>query len=228
MTELDDLPPFDPPYLLAGTCLAVVGLWDRAAHDPPLGFRPVRLFGRPAAVVIANHYTEPPAALPIRYREVIAASLVRRGLSFSAVPFDMVLDEALPVELGRLHYALPKRLDATLAVHQQPGTFAATASDLELRASSHGGIASACALPIRVAFALAVRAVTASIDVLGVTHPPSKRARIALRPRGIGQSWRVTAGRAGGIPLRTLWCQSWSWTATDLGAPHPLETKGSA
>ena len=227
MTDLADLPPFAPPYVLAGTCRVHVGLWDRDPHDPPRGFRAVRLLGRPVAVVISNHYTEPPAELPIRYHEVIAASLVRRGLAISAVPFDMVLDAPTPVDLGRLHYALPKRLDPTLAIEESAARFAATARDLALRGEAHAPLASLCALPIRIGFALAVRLVTASIDVLGVTYPPAQRARIALRPRGIGQSWRAQPSEAGGIPLRTLWCQSWSWTVTDLGAPHPLDTKGS-
>jgi hypothetical protein len=227
MTELADLPPFAPPYVLAGTCRVHVGLWERAAHDPPRGYRAVQLLGRPMAVVITNHYTEPPEALPIRYHEVIAAALVRRGLAFAAVPFDMVLDEQLPVDLGRLHYGLPKRLDATFAVEESARTFRAVARDLALAGEAHGPLASFCALPVRIGFALAVRLITASIDVLGVTYPPAQRARIALRPRGIGQSWRARPSEAGGIPLRTLWCQSWTWTATDLGAPRPLDPKGS-
>ncbi len=227
MTELADLPPFAPPYLLAGTCRVHVGLWDRAAHDPPRGFRDVRFFGRPVAVVITNHYTEPPQELPIRYHEVIAASLVRRGLAVAAVPFDMVLDEPLPVDLGRLHYALPKRLDPTLAIEEGAATFRAVARDLALAGEAHGALTSLCALPIRAGFTLAVQAITASIDVLGVTYPPAQRARIALRPRGLGRSWRAKPSEAGGIPLRTLWCQSWGWTATDLGAPRPLDPKGS-
>ena len=227
MSDLADLPPFAPPYVLAGTCRVHVGLWERAAHDPPRGFRDLRLFGRPVAVVITSHYTEPPRELPIRYHEVIAASLVRRGLSIVAVPFDMVLDEQTPVDLGRLHYALPKRLDAALAVEESAARFSVVARDLALRGEAHGALASFCALPIRVGFALAVRLVTASIDVLGVTYPPAQRARIALRPRGVGRSWRAQPSEAGGIPLRTLWCQSWGWTATHLGAPRPLDTKGS-
>ncbi len=227
MTDLADLPPFAPPYLLAGTCRVHVGLWERAAHDPPRGFRDLRLFGRPVAVVITNHYTEPPPELPLRYREVIAASLVRRGLSIAAVPFDMVLDQQTPVDLGRLHYALPKRLDATFVVEESAARFSVAARGLALRGEAHGALASFCALPIRVGFALAVRLLTASIDVLGVTYPPAQRARITLRPRGVGQSWRAQPSEAGGIPLRTLWCQSWGWTATHLGAPRPLDTKGS-
>src|SRR3954469_3704851 len=166
---MTDLPPFDPPYVLAGSFLALVGLWDRGeAHPAPPGFRPLRLFGRTAAIVIANHYTEPPAELPIRYHEVIAASLVRRGLEIAAMPFDMVLDEQVPVDLGRQHYGLPKRLDAGLGIDDPPSAFTATAHDLEPRTEARGALANACALPLRLAFNMAVRAITASIDILGV------------------------------------------------------------
>jgi hypothetical protein len=228
MTITRDVPPFRPPYVLAGSCLALVGLWDRDVHEAPSGFDHVRLFGRPAAVVIANHYTEPPAELPIRYHEVIAASLVRRGLEIAAAPFDMVLDAQVPVDLGRQHYALPKRLDPSFVVDETAGSFSATAHDLALGAQAHGALASVCALPIRIAFSLAVRAITASIDVLGVAYPPQERARIALRPRGIGRSMRVTACTSKGVALRTMWCQSWAWTSTWLGPPRPLDTKQPA
>ncbi|MDB4939459.1 MAG: hypothetical protein JWP87_6431 [Labilithrix sp.] len=227
MTDASELPPFRPPYVLAGSCLALVGVWDRDVHAPPDGFRPVRLFGRTAAVVIANHYTEPPAEMPLRYREVIAASLVRRGLEVAAVPFDMVLDQQLPVDLGRQHYALPKRLDTTFVVDESARAFNAHAHDLALEARTHGVVASVFAVPIRIAFALAVRAITASIDVLGDAGSPHERARIKLRPRGIGRSMRVTACTSRGVALRTVWCQSWSWTSTWLGPPSPLERRDS-
>lgn len=222
---LDDLPPFAPPYVLAGSCLVAVGLWNDAGGMPgvPPGFEPVRLFGRPVAVVIANHYTEPPAELPIRYHEVIAASLARRGATIVASPFDMVLDERVPVALGRLHYGMPKRFDAALHVERNMARFTATAHDLELRARRHGPIASALALPARLGFALAVRAITASIDVTGVAYPPGRRARIALAPRGLGTGARIERGVVGGHRLQALWCQSWDVTSTNLGAPHPID-----
>lgn len=238
MTSAVALPPFEPPYVLAGSCLVVVGLWNDDGALPkaqanegaqaPLGFRPIRLFGRTAAVLILNHYTEPPKELPIRYRELISASLFRRGLEIAAVPFDMVLDAQVPVDLGRQHYGLPKRLDTSFVVDETATGLAATAHDLELRARPHGAIASACALPIRVGFALAVRAITASIDVLGVAYPPTRRARIALRPRGIGRSFAVTACTSNGVALRGLWCQSWRWTATWLGPPRTLDPRALA
>lgn len=228
MTSATDLPPFRPPYVLAGSCLALVGVWDRDVHTLPDGFRPVRLFGRTVAIVIATHYTEPPVAMPIPYREVIAASLVRRGLEIAAAPFDMVLDEQVPVDLGRLHYALPKRLDASFVVDETAGDFTATARDLALRAHAHGRLAAVCALPMRVAFALAVRKITESIDVLGAACAPHQRARVALFPRGIGRSMHVTACTSNGVALRALWCQSWAWTSTWLGPPRALDERASA
>jgi hypothetical protein len=218
-----ELPPFRPPYVLAGSCLALVGSWDRDVHEAPRGFRHVRFFGRTAAIVIANHYTEPPVEMPLKYREVIAASLVHRGLEVAAVPFDMVLDEQLPVDLGKEHYALPKRLDPSFVVDETGGDFSARARDLALGAQAHGAVASVLGVPIRLAFGLAVRAITSSIDVLGVASSPRERARIALRPRGLGRSMRVTACTSNGVALRTIWCQSWAWTSTWLGPPRLLD-----
>jgi len=227
---LEDLPPFAPPYVLGGSCLVAVGLWSGEAAVPA-GFRPVRLFGRPIAVVIANHYTEPPSELPIRYHEVISASLARRGTTVVAAPFDMVLDERVPVALGRLHYGMPKRFDATLLVEnavenagaQSATSFSATARDLEIHGRFLGPLASALALPIRLAFALAVRAITATIDVTGAAYPPARRARIALAPRGVGTGARIETCIAKGQTLHPLWCQSWDFTSTNLGAPHPID-----
>lgn len=222
-------PPFRPPYVLGGSLLAIVGLWDKggAARETPSGFLPFRLFGRTVGIVIANHYSDPPAEMPVRYREVIAASLARRGTEIAAVPFDMVLDQQLPVDLGRRNYALPKRLDPSFVVEDTTAAFSATARDLELRAHAHGSLASVCALPIRIAFALAVRAITASIDVLGSTYPPARRARIGLRPRGIGHSLRVTVCTSNGVALRSLWCQSWAFSATHLGPPRPIDEEAT-
>lgn len=179
------------------------------------------------AVLIANHYTEPPSELPVRYHEVIAASLVRRGLTVSAAPFDMVLDAELPVTLGREHYGMPKRFDRELRLVQSGGGVSAHASDLELEAREHGALAGALTLPVRLAFSLAVRLVTGSIDVVGDAYPPAQRARIALVPRGLGRGHRMSACTARGTGLRTLWCQAWDFTSTVLGAPAPLDEGGS-
>ena len=221
-----DLPPFAPPYVLSGSCLVAVGLWS-GDTPVPSGFTAVCMLGRPVGIVIANHYTEPPQALPIRYREVIAASLARRGTTIVASPFDMVLDEQIPVDLGRLHYGMPKRRDATLRFETTPSTFAATANDLAVEARIHGPLANLLALPLRLAFALGVGAITAAIDVTGTAYPPARRARIALGPRGTGRSARVVRCTSNGRTLHALWCQSWEFTSTNLGAPSLIDPQGS-
>ncbi|MDB4946508.1 MAG: hypothetical protein JWP97_6042 [Labilithrix sp.] len=177
--------------------------------------------------MIANHYTEPPAELPIRYHEVVSASLVRRGLAVLAAPFDMVLDAELPVELGRQHYGMPKRLAPELRLVQSSGAVSAHAQDLDLEAREHGAIVSALAWPLRVAFGLGVRLVTGSLDVVGDAYPPAQRARIALVPRGAGRSHRLGACTAQGHGLRALWCQAWDFTTTVLGAPAPFIEGGA-
>ena len=216
------LPPFAPPYVLSGSCLVAVGLWS-SDTPVPSGFAPIRVLGRPVAVMIASHYTEPPSALPIRYHEVIAATLARRGTTIVASPFDMVLDAAIPVDLGRLHYGMPKRLDPTLRFEATRSAWTATAQELVLDARFHGPLASALAVPVRFAFALGVRAITASIDVMGAAYPPARRARIALTPRGLGKSAQVLCGSSNDRRLSALWCQSWDFTRTNLGAPYPID-----
>lgn len=220
-TDLSDLPPFRPPYRLAGSCFVAVGLW-KSEHAPPAGFTSLSLFGEPLAVLIANHYTKPPPELPIEYHEVICASLVRRGLTVAAAPFDMVLDAAIPVTLGREHYGLPKRLDASLYLEDAAAGVAATASGLELQADRTSALFGVLAAPIRLGFGLAVRAITSSIDVVGDAYPPAQRARIALTPRGLGRALRMRRCLSQGRGLRTVWCQAWDFTSTSLGAPHLL------
>jgi hypothetical protein len=217
-----ELPPFRPPYELSGSAVVVVGTWDgEIPATLPAGYRPVRLLGRPAGTVVACHYERPPKELPVRYHEVIAACIARRGLDAVSVPFDMTLDAELPVELGRTHYGLPKRFDAGLRLDIERARVSARAgSGLDVRAEAHGALASACAIPVRLAFSLGVRAITSALDVLGAARAPAIRARIALRPAGLGTSARVEVCRVGGATLRAAWCQAWSWTTTWLGPPR--------
>ena len=222
MPDSGGLPPFRPPYELAGRCLAIVGLWERpapAAH----GFAPIRVAGRPLGMVVVSDFEHPPEAMPIRYREVIAAQVARRGADVVVLPFDMILDEPLPVDLGREHYALPKRFDPTITVELEGARRTVRATEVDVEALAHGPLLRVCALPVRVVFSLAMRLVTSSVDVLGVASEPARRARIALRPQGIGDGLRVKRGIVGGAGIRSLWSQSWQFTSTWLGPPRALE-----
>lgn len=183
----------------------------------------MRLFGRQLGILIASDFERPPRELPIRYREVIAAIVVRRGLTLRSLPFDMLLDDPTPVELGRLHYGLPKRLDTSTVVEMDAAHLAASASDMAIRAQSHGVAASLFALPLRLSFGLGVRLLTRWIEVLGTADGPARRARIALTPSGLGTSFRDVSVAVGGRELQTTWCQSWRLVSTHLGAPHELD-----
>ena len=214
---------FDPPYELAGSAFVAVGTWTRdvAAHLPS-GFMPVRLFGRPVGVVVGSDFAEPPKELPIRYREVIAAIVVRRGAEPMALPFDMILDAPTPVELGRRHYGMPKRLDASMLVESGDGRWSAWGDDVKIDAVAHGTFARLSLLPVRAAFSLGVRLLTRHIEVLGTAHGRSRSARIALTPRGVGASYRGASIVVRNNELRPAWCQAWRWSSTHLGPPHNL------
>ncbi|OJY31401.1 MAG: hypothetical protein BGO98_15130 [Myxococcales bacterium 68-20] len=215
---------FDPPYELAGRAFIAVGTWRTDAPiGPPDGYTPMRLFGRQLGILIASDFERPPRELPIRYREVIAAIVVRRGLTLRSLPFDMLLDDPTPVELGRLHYGLPKRLDTSTVVDMDAAHLAASASDMAIRARCHGVAASLFALPLRLSFGLGVRLLTRWIEVLGTADGPARRARIALTPSGVGTSFRDVSIAVGGRELQSLWCQSWTLVSTHLGAPHELD-----
>ena len=135
----------------------------------------------------------------------------------------MLLDDPTPVELGRLHYGLPKRLDRSMVVEIDPAHLAARASDLEIRARAHGLAASIFALPLRLSFGLGVRLLTRWTEVLGTADGPARRARIALTPGGLGTSFHDVSIAVGGRELRSMWCQSWSVVSTLLGAPRELD-----
>jgi hypothetical protein len=217
---------FDPPYELAGSAFVAVGTWsawgEDVAHMAPPGFSPLRIFGRHVGILVGSDFEKPPEELPIQYREVVAAIVVRRGAELMALPFDMVLDQPTPVELGRLHYGMPKRLDASMLVEAGHDRWSAWGEDLRIEAVAHGALARLSLLPIRAAFALGVRLLTRHIEVLGAADGPSRHARIALTPRGLGASLRGISAVVRGNELRPLWCQSWRWSSTLLGAPREL------
>lgn len=215
---------FAPPYELAGSAFVAVGTWARAPTlSVPPGFSPLRVFGRHVGVVVASDFERPPAELPIRYREVIAAIVVRRGAELMSMPFDMVLDNPMPVELGRLHYGMPKRLDATMSVETRRRRWTMRGGDVHIDAIAHGPAARASLLPVRAAFALGVRLLTRRIEVLGASSGASRHARIALTPRGLGASFRRVSAVVQGNELRAVWSQSWRWTSTLLGPPRALD-----
>lgn len=222
MTEVSDLPPFDPPYDLSGRCFVLAGAWEGdVPARPPAGFRVVRLLGRPAALVVACDYERPPAALPLRYREVIAATVARRGLELVALPFDMVLDERLPVELGHLHYGLPKRFDPGLVVRFDAEGLRARAGGLALEAPPRGRVSQVLGTPLRALATKVVHAATASLDVVGTSTDTPRRSRIVLSPEGPGTGYGAPTGSVGDAKLVGLWAQAWRWTLTWLGPPRP-------
>lgn len=215
--------PFEPPYVLAGAAFVVVGRWrnDVATEKPP-GFSTLRLVDRPLGVVVGTAYEHPPRELPIRYREIIAATVVRRGVSLMSLPFDMLLDDPTPVELGRLHYGLPKRLDPTLALRIDHNGISVRGAETSIEARMGSVGARVLALPLRVAFAAGVRLVTRRLEVLGTADGRGRQARIALTPKGIGDGLRPVSAVVGGQELQAMWCQSWEFTSTWLGPPHAL------
>lgn len=215
---------FAPPYELAGSAFVAVGTWTRAPALPlPAGFTPLRVFGRHVGVLVASDFEEPPAELPIPYREVVAAIAVRRGTELMSMPFDMVLDDPTPVELGRLHYGMPKRLDASMSVETGQRRWTMRGGDVHIDAIAHGPGARASLLPVRAAFALGVRLLTRRIEVLGASPGVSRQACVALTPRGLGASFRRVSAVVQGNELRAVWSQSWRWTSTLLGPPRALD-----
>lgn len=215
--------PFAPPYVLAGAAFVVVGLWrDDVVTETPPGFSPLRLLNRPLGVIVGTSYEHPPRELPIRYREIIAAAVVRRGVSLMSLPFDMLLDDPTPVELGRLHYGLPKRLDPTLSVRIDERGVSVHGAETAIEAGTAGLGTRVLSLPLRLAFAAGVRLITKRLEVLGAADGPVRRARIALTPKGIGDGLRPVAATVGGRELQAMWCQSWGFTSTWLGPPHAL------
>ncbi len=218
-----DIGPFEPPYELGGSAFVAIGTWKRdVAQAAPAGFSPLRLFGRQLGILVGSNFERPPEELPIRYREIVAATVVRRGAEVLSLPFDMVLDEPTPVELGRLHYGMPKRLDGSMFVDAGARRWSAWGEDVKIEAVAHGALARLSLLPLRAVFALGVRLLTRHIEVLGTADGATRRARIALSPRGLGASFRGVTAVIGGNELRASWCQSWRWSSTSLGPPRAI------
>ena len=212
---------FDPPYTLGGSAFLALGYWRQDAPvTPPPGFAPVKLLGRQLGIVVGSSFDEPPAELPIRYREVIAAIVVRHGASLRSMPFDMLLDEAAPVTLGRMHYGLPKRLDPSMFVSIDEARLHASGADMAIAGHAHGRAARALTLPLRMMMTVGVRLLTRRIEVLGTADGPARKAKIALTPRGAGRSFGDVSITFGSTDLESLWCQSWSFTSTWLGPPR--------
>ncbi|HVH46983.1 MAG TPA: hypothetical protein VM925_31785 [Labilithrix sp.] len=224
--RFDPLDPanFAPPYVLAGSAFIVVGLWGGDAPIAvPGAFSPIRLLGRQVGIIVGSSFEHPPRELPIRYHEVIAAIVVRRGLSVLSLPFDMLLDEPTPVALGRLHYGLPKRLDPEMSFQMDASHIAANGVDTSITAHASGPAGNMLALPLRLAFTLGVRLLTRRIQVLGTADGAPRHARIALTPKGLGASFPKVSAVVGGRELKAMWCQSWSFSSTLLGPPRALD-----
>ncbi|MBC7171084.1 MAG: hypothetical protein H5U40_01580 [Polyangiaceae bacterium] len=213
--------------MLGGGALLLVGTW---AEDPPLspllraarGFEPVELIGQKAGVLWVSDFDEPPAEMPVRYREVIAAVLCRRGLALGALPFEMVLDATLPTELGHLHYGLPKRFDAEMRVSIDTESPFVHAEGVRIEARVCSAATQVAALPLRAAFAIGARLFTATVPAIGAADPPARRAFVALRPSGLGRAVVVSHAEVGGVALRPLFAVRYAHVRTRLGAPRLL------
>lgn len=216
--------PFDPPYTLGGSMAVVLGTWDA---DPPLpdpaalhGYRPVRLFGRPLAVVVASDFQRPPPELPIRYHEVIAAVLLRRGWRLASLPVWMWLDDPVPVELGHRHYSMPKQLDPRLRMQLSADALRIDGAP-SLRGRARARVLRWLLLPLSLLFGLGLWAFTHLTPVIGLADTPPRQARVAVTPGGVGRPLSLSRALLGGIGLRALWCQRYAMCETRLGPPEP-------
>jgi hypothetical protein len=172
-------------------------------------------------VLIIYHYTKPPAELPLRYHEVIAARLVRDGAWLAAQPFDMVLDQELPVKLGQEHYGLPKRYDPTLRVRDHDRDSFCRGQSCSVSWQQRGALLQLLTLPLRFSFATGVWLFTHLVDVLG-TGPLAKRARIALRPHALGDLVQVREAEVGPAQFHAVWAGYFTGMTTRLGRPREL------
>lgn len=226
-------PPFQPPYELGANGCVVVGVWRaRGATAPPVtqrfgvpalqGVTPLRVPGGALGMAFVLDYDRPAAAHPVRYREIIAAYAVRRGIGFAAVPFDLVLDEPFNVEAGREHYHLPKRLDRSLTLTVErdaagtPTRVHAHGEDVTFRArlDRPGG----STLPSVTSAAL--REMTKLGPVLGVLRRPTVATEIPLRPKpASGQRAHVERLTIGEYELRPIHARYWGAMDITLGRP---------
>lgn len=204
----------------------LLGYWRATPDTPPperlRGYRPLRIAGRHLAVVIASDFERPPPELPIRYQEVIAATLVRRGLRLSALPLSMWLNEPLPVELGHTHYSMPKRLDPQLEV-------TLTGPELRLgglpRADGDvvpGWLAALC-MPLSLLLWLGLWLGSRLTPVIGAADLPVRSVVIGLSPHSPGRPVRISQAQMDGLQLRVLWSQRYAFNETNLGPPRQLE-----
>lgn len=95
------------PWDLAGHAVVAAGLTDATVVQAPPGTRPVTVGGR-AVVALAFFVYEPPS--PLTYREVMAATLVRRGLRPFVHITHIWVDSAASRDGGRALWAIPKEL----------------------------------------------------------------------------------------------------------------------
>ncbi|RLV56167.1 acetoacetate decarboxylase [Aeromicrobium phragmitis] len=95
------------PWDLAGHAVVAAGLTDRAVIHAPPGTRPVTVGGR-ALVALALFVYEPPS--PLTYREIMAATLVRRGLRPFVHITHIWVDSPASRDGGRALWAIPKHL----------------------------------------------------------------------------------------------------------------------
>lgn len=95
------------PWDLAGHAVVTVGLPDAATVDAPPGTRPVTVGGR-ALVALAFFVYEPLS--PLTYREIMAATVVRRGLRPFVHITHIWVDSPASRDGGRALWAIPKDL----------------------------------------------------------------------------------------------------------------------
>jgi hypothetical protein len=218
------LGPFEPPYAFGGSALLVFGRVRgvESTRAAPEGFSPLTGAGGQLGIIILSDYLEPPAELPLRYRELIMARLVRRRLTFAAQALDMVLDAELPVELGRRHYDLPKRYDAGLCVEDEGAAGSCTGADAALGWRERHALVQLLLLPFRLLVALLLVLFTTCSCVFGAGARP-RRARIVLLPRALGRVVRVAPARLGGLVFSPLFALRFARIATRLGTPRAFD-----
>jgi len=219
---LADLPAFNPPYFMGGSALVAVVLCTapRTIHSPTMvhsGHAPARWRIR---VLIVSDYTRPPAALPLRYHELIVAKLGVGCSGLYAEPTTMVLDSELPVALGRRHYAMPKEYDPSLTVACSAAATHLTSRAITLTFGPAGWLAQWLSGPLRLALTLAVFLFTRLVPVLGRAGPLT-RALVVLRPRTLARLAWVRAELEGST-LRPLLACLLDDVQTELCTPHVL------
>jgi hypothetical protein len=160
----------------------------------------------------------------VAYNEVILSYVVRRGLRFAVMPFDLVLDNAFYVDAGLQHYHLPKRLDPTLRIEVEhdaavPRRMTASGSDIAFDAAlgsivvpGEKGIVSAL-----------LHTFTSCVPVIGTARPPPLSTRITVSPdSATTRNARGASLTAGGRTLRPLAALFWETLAITIAQPGPV------